>query len=187
LLTNPTGYGQLPIFREWTSSGLQIYEANFGPLNTSNPATVSSYRNYKYSWTGVPYYPPKITAASNGTLYISWNGATDVTSYNILAGTTASGLKVVASVQKTGFETSYVLPASAGYKYVQAQAVNGTVVYGGGSSNVVALAGNGTATASGTATGTATVAPYKGGAAALTAGSSVVVAAVAALMFAAAL
>jgi len=137
----------------------------------------------------VPYYPPKIAAASNGTLYISWNGATDVTSYNVLAGTSASGLKVVASVQKTGFETSYVLPASAGYKYVQAQAVNGTVVYAGGSSNVVALAVNGTVTASGTSTGTAaatgTVAPYKGAAAALTAGSSGLAAAIVAFMAAA--
>ena len=130
----------------------------------------------------MPYYPPKIAAASNGTLFISWNGATDVTSYNILAGTSASGLKVVASVQKTGFETSYVLPASAGYKYVQAQAANGTVVYGGGSSNVVALAGNGSATASGTASASATVAPYKGAATAVTAGSTVAVVVVAALV-----
>lgn len=137
----------------------------------------------------MPYYPPKIAASSNGTLYISWNGATDVTSYNVLAGTTATGLKVVASVQKTGFETNFTLPAGVGYKYVQAQAVNGTVAYAGGSSNVLALAGNGTATASGTAAAaTATVAPYKGAAAAVVVTASTsVMAAVAALVFAFAL
>ena len=47
---------------------------------------------------------------------------------------------------------------------------------------MVALAGNGSATASGTASASATVAPYKGAAAAVTAGGSVAVVAVAALV-----
>jgi hypothetical protein len=86
-------------------------------------------------------------------------------------------MKVVASVPKTGFETSYVVPAGAGWKHVQVQALNGTVAYGAQSASVVVLAGNGTATGSAGATGT--VAPYKGAAAALTTGSSVVVVVVA--------
>jgi hypothetical protein len=143
-----------------------IYQAQFGPIYPGGAAgqAVSSYRTYKNVWTGTPTTSPKLVAATNGTVYISWNGATDVTSYQILAGSSASSVSAVATVPKSGFETAYNL--SGTYVFVQVVALNGTAALPNGSSAVVAV---GAAAASGTASGTSasatsTVAPYQGAA-----------------------
>jgi len=158
------GYGQLPVIREYTNDATLIYQAQFGPIYPHGTAqAVSSYRAYKNLWTGTPSTSPKVVV-TNGTLYVSWNGATDVTSYQIIAGSSASSVQTVATVPKTGFETSYKLGAT--YAFVQAVALNGTQVLPNGSSAIVAV-GGGNATSSATGTGasaTSTVAPYKGAA-----------------------
>lgn len=54
-------------------------------------------------------------------MYASWNGATDVARWRILAGATPSALKPIAEVTRTGFETTATVFRSAGYVAVQAQ------------------------------------------------------------------
>jgi len=40
------------------------------------------------------------------TLYASWNGATEVENWEVLAGPTVDALEPVGSVPRTGFETA---------------------------------------------------------------------------------
>jgi hypothetical protein len=48
------------------------------------------------------------------TLYVSWNGSTQVTRWQLVAGATAAAMKPVAAVRRTGFETAIPLPVTSG-------------------------------------------------------------------------
>ncbi len=123
------GWGQQPYFTEFNSAGQQIFDARF----TSN---TSSYRAYRMSWTGQPPTPPSIAAAPNndGTteVWASWNGATTVSSWRVLAGPSAGSLSDLMSAGKGGFETG--MAASTGEPVFEVQAV-------GSSGQVLATSG----------------------------------------------
>lgn len=107
------GYGQVPQIKEFDSNGDVVYDATFGPAD----GTVS-FRAFKLdNWHAVPSYKPKVLATyswdgKNFTVYMSWNGATDIDAWNIFAGprsTRNETLKQLATVEKTAFETSLLL------------------------------------------------------------------------------
>ncbi len=63
---------------------------------------------------------------TQGTVvYASWNGATEVASWRVLAGSSPSSLAPVATAPKAGFETAIATPASVTGGYVAVQALNG--------------------------------------------------------------
>jgi Arylsulfotransferase (ASST) len=97
------GWGQQPYFTEFNAAGKQIFDARF----TSN---TSSYRAYRMPWSGQPTTAPGIAAAPNndGTseVWASWNGATTVSSWRVLAGTSPNALTTLQTVGKSGFETA---------------------------------------------------------------------------------
>jgi hypothetical protein len=113
------------------------------------PATYESYRTFRLAWKGEPHTTPAVTAASSGSgskrrtvVYVSWNGATEVAGWQLLAGSSSKTLSAVTSVGRNGFETKIALPAAAAgapaAAYVQVQALNaaGAVI---GSSRVTKL------------------------------------------------
>jgi hypothetical protein len=55
-------------------------------------------------------------------VYASWNGATEVVSWRVLAGSGASRLTVVATRAKSGFETAIGVPPS--YRSFKVQALD---------------------------------------------------------------
>jgi len=60
-------------------------------------------------WVGLPSYPPSFAvrqADGKTTVYASWNGATQVVAWRVLAGPSAEHLAVVANRAKSGFETA---------------------------------------------------------------------------------
>jgi hypothetical protein len=72
---------------------------------------------------GTPYFPPSGAARKvkgKVTVYASWDGATQVTSWNVLAGSNPNHLPVVAMKAKGGFETAITLTKSAKVYKVQA-------------------------------------------------------------------
>jgi len=153
------GYGQLPVIREYDSSGAQIYQAEFGPIYPTGGNAVSSYRAYKYVWDATPSFAPKLNAQTvNGsiTYYVSWNGATNVDSWVISAGNSTGKLTSAFTIQSVGFETNFKF--SGPFKYLSAQAVIGNQT--SASSNVVA-AGVDSATSGGTSS--VLIAPGSGG------------------------
>ncbi len=92
---------------------------------------MQSYRAYRFQWWGQPLTPPYIavTATSGGdVVYASWNGATDVAAWRVLAGPSAAALQPVAQVPKTQFEAAVPVSAAGPYFAVQALDQNGNVL-----------------------------------------------------------
>ena len=60
--------------------------------------------------------------------YASWNGATEVARWQVLAGPAAGQLKPVQTVAKNGFETPIRLKKSAAFYAVKAVGSDGKVL-----------------------------------------------------------
>ena len=114
------GWGQEPYFSEFSPEGQLLFDAHF-------PAHDESYRAFRFEWTGTPAHPPTFAfgAASGGagTVYASWNGATLVASWRVLAGASPSSLGTVALEPRSGFETAIAVPAGTAGPYVEVQAL----------------------------------------------------------------
>jgi hypothetical protein len=115
------GWGAEPYFSEFSSSGQLLYDAHWH-------GSYESYRAYRLPWAATPADPPAVaaSAASAGgpvTVYASWNGATEIASWRVLAGPAPSRLSAVASAPKNGFETA--IATRGPEPYVAAQALNG--------------------------------------------------------------
>jgi hypothetical protein len=97
------GYGGLPNFTEYDNAGHVIFDATLGP-------SVQNFRTYLAPWSATPKTAPAIAAQADGngavTVEASWNGATAVASWKVLAGTSASTLSTVATAPRNGFETT---------------------------------------------------------------------------------
>jgi hypothetical protein len=127
------GWGQQPYFTEFSASGKQIFDGRF----TSN---TSSYRAYKMSWSGQANTAPSIAAAPNndGTteVWASWNGATTVSSWRVLAGPNAGSLSTLMTARKGGFETGMAAPTGEPVFAVQALDSQGHVLATSGTTTV---------------------------------------------------
>ena len=101
------GWGSTPWFTQFKPSGELVFDATF-------PASKQSYRAFRFPWTGRPVGPPAIALERLGSdsvaVYASWNGQTDLATWEVLAGPTKSSLEVVATAPRDGFETR--IPAS---------------------------------------------------------------------------
>ncbi|MFZ1993838.1 MAG: arylsulfotransferase family protein [Solirubrobacteraceae bacterium] len=116
------GWGSQPYFSEYSKSGQLLLDAIWPGKDLSYRAEFSS------NWVGTPFFPPNGAARrSNGkvTVYASWDGATQVTAWKVLAGSDPNHLPVVATRARTGFETSIKLARSAKVYKVQAFDVKG--------------------------------------------------------------
>ena len=108
-------------FTEFSRSGREL-------LNVTWPGEQQSYRTlFTDTWVGSPYYPPS-GAVRGQTVYASWNGATQVARWKVLAGSSTSALRVVASAARTGFETAIRLRQSHPVYDVQALGTHGQVL-----------------------------------------------------------
>jgi hypothetical protein len=133
------GWGQEPYFSEFSPEGELLFEAHF-------PAHTRSYRDFRFAWTGTPAHSPafafQAAAGGQGTVYASWNGATLVSSWRVLAGSSASEMSPLVQVPHGGFETAIPVPAGTAGPYLAVQALSaaGQVL---GSSAAVSEAGLG--------------------------------------------
>jgi len=114
------GWGALPYFTQFGANGKQIYDGRFVGDN-------SSYRAYRSPWTAQPDTPPALAVAGTGSgvvhVYASWNGATEVTGWRVLAGPSPHALAPVGAAARGGFETD--VPIHSGEPYVAVQALDG--------------------------------------------------------------
>lgn len=116
------GYGGIAAVSEYSPSGSLLFDAHL-------PLDMSSYRAYRHPWHGEPTTPPAVVANLNNTgeetiVHMSWNGATNVTSWRVLAGKKPSSLKPLATVPCRGFESEAILTKK--YAWVEAQALGST-------------------------------------------------------------
>ncbi len=112
------GWGSEPYFSEYSPSGKLLLEGSF-------PGSDLSYRSMVEQWVGEPLTAPAGAARQadgSTTVYASWNGATKVASWRVLAGSSASRLTVVKTTARSGFETA--IPVPQGYESFEVQALN---------------------------------------------------------------
>jgi EmrB/QacA subfamily drug resistance transporter len=112
------GWGSAPYITELTSSDEPVLEGKLPSHNLTYRATLDP-------WVGLPLYRPLGAARENAgktTVYASWNGATQLASWRVLAGESSTAMSPVASAARSGFETAIPLPRS--YKSFEVQALN---------------------------------------------------------------
>jgi hypothetical protein len=112
------GYGGVPVISEFARDGSLLFDAH-------QPFDMSFYRAFRFPWSGRPLSPPAILASLNDTgeetiVHASWNGATEVASWRVLAGKRPGSLAAQTTIRAAGFESSTTLPEKHAYVAVQA-------------------------------------------------------------------
>ena len=99
-------------------------------MRLSPPA--GTYQAFRYPWKAQPVTQPALTTSRpvHGItqLYASWNGATDVAGWRVLAGPSPAKLAVVGIYPNTGFETAIGAPTTAPCVRVQALSATGALL-----------------------------------------------------------
>lgn len=85
---------------------------------------VESYRAFRHPWRGTLADRPAVVSVEGPedrvTLYASWNGATEVEGWDVLAGPEPGGLESLGSAPKRGFETEISFTTDELYVAVKA-------------------------------------------------------------------
>jgi hypothetical protein len=127
------GWGQEPFFSEYSPAGQLLFDAHLPPL-------YQSYTALKFPWSGAPTQPPALAVRARShrglVAYVSWNGATAVAQWRVLAGASPHELDPVAGAPRSGFETAITVSSAPRYIAVQALGAGGQVL---GASSPVAL------------------------------------------------
>ncbi len=116
------GFGSQPYFSQFTAGGRLLFDARL-------PIDDGSYRTFRFPWSATPRTRPTVVArrrdASHSSVYVSWNGATAVACWQVLAGPNARHLTVRATAHKTGFESRIDIAGPTGIVVVRALSAHG--------------------------------------------------------------
>jgi hypothetical protein len=119
------GYGAAPNFSEFSSSGKLVFDARV-------PIDDGSYRVFRYPWQTTPATKPALAvkrlSVTGVQVSASWNGATNVARWRVLAGTSTEALHSAAEHASTGFETAIPVTTTATTFEVQALDAKGRVL-----------------------------------------------------------
>lgn len=127
------GWGNQPYFSQFTAAGELVLDARF-------PLDIQSYRACSFPWTGRPKDVPAVVVepdtTGGATVYVSWNGATEVDHWEVLTGKSDSLLRPVARASWAGLETTITVNASEELVAVVGRDAAGTAI---GRSQTVAV------------------------------------------------
>jgi hypothetical protein len=118
------GWGEVPRVSEFDRDGALLFDALLGE-------EYECYRAFRLPWRAQPAEAPTMAlAGAPGALraYASWNGATAVHTWRLLAGSSPSALTVVATARATGFETTMSTAVRRPWFAVQALDAGGTAL-----------------------------------------------------------
>jgi hypothetical protein len=118
------GWGSRPFLSEYSKAGKLLLDGYF-------PGSDLSYRASVEPWVGLPLTSPSGAVRRTGgrtTVYVSWNGATQVAAWRVMAGNGSGRLTFAASARKSGFETAIALHRSYATFEVQALSAAGRVL-----------------------------------------------------------
>ncbi|HEY5194173.1 MAG TPA: arylsulfotransferase family protein [Solirubrobacteraceae bacterium] len=97
------GWGEVPRVSEFDRAGRLLFDAVLGDK-------YQSYRAFRLPWSGLPAQAPAIAVSREGrgemSAYASWNGATGVRTWQLLAGQRADALRPVSNTSSRGFESA---------------------------------------------------------------------------------
>jgi hypothetical protein len=112
------GWGTEPYSSEYSEDGKLLLDLQFA-------GETQSYRAFRQMWTGRPAEDPAVAAEKDKegktTVHASWNGATEVTTWRVLAGASPEELEPVGSVPWKGFETAIAIRTDEPYVAVRAE------------------------------------------------------------------
>jgi hypothetical protein len=112
------GWGSEPVLSEFNLKGDLLFSANY-------PTEGESYRAFRFRWSGQPQDDPAIVVEfqedDRVIVYASWNGATEVAEWEVLAGPGADQLEPVGSAPRKGFETAVTVTTSESWIGVRAR------------------------------------------------------------------
>ncbi|KAJ9417206.1 ASST-domain-containing protein [Fusarium oxysporum] len=117
------GWGANPAITEHTSNGTVVMDIQRGVIphetNGDPDLDISVYRAWKMEWIGRPPWGPSIASAlpgneaTNATIYVSWNGDTQVDQWEVYVGeddkNATSSPRLIANSSRFGFETEILL------------------------------------------------------------------------------
>ena len=119
------GWGSKPHLSEYDSAGRLVFDLRFH-------ATNQSYRAFRSTWTGTPEEPPTVVARREGDrtrLYVSWNGATEVASWRVLAAASEGAEPAeLTTAPRDGFETSIPVAGDGPWFVVEGLDAAGRVI-----------------------------------------------------------
>lgn len=113
------GWGTTTYFTEYDHDGRAIFDAHL------DGEGLESYRAFVSTWDAVPTEPPAVVAyrrSGSTVIHVSWNGATRVARWRVLAGTSTSPPVTVGVAPRKGFET--VVTLTAEHDRVQVEALD---------------------------------------------------------------
>ncbi|PYI10547.1 hypothetical protein BO78DRAFT_393966 [Aspergillus sclerotiicarbonarius CBS 121057] len=128
------------IFVGWSEQGMQSEHSPDGKvLMQARFASTrfSTYRSYKFPFIGRPSAPPDVVASVYGTdetdlatiFHVSWNGATDVASWNFYARADRKGLPIlIGNTTKFDFETMYIADGYLDWVSIEAVDKDGNIL-----------------------------------------------------------
>ena len=125
LLATHTGSAQLqPNGNMLVGWGSERYLTEFAPngavrFDARLPVGGQTYRALRFPWVGHPTVPPRLVARG-GVGYASWNGATEVATWQLLTGTSAAALSPALTRPRHTFETALPIPRAARHAAVAA-------------------------------------------------------------------
>ena len=98
--------------------GSEPYVTEFGPdgsieFDARLPRGAQNYRALRFPWKGKPSLPPAVAyrfAHGQGTLYASWNGATEVAAWRLETGPRPGRLSAGQAFPRRAFETALAVP-----------------------------------------------------------------------------
>ena len=119
------GWGRALAISEFSKDGKLLFDLRLPPENRS-------YRAFRFGWSGHPTGKPACVAERTSEeevrIYASWNGATEVESWEALAGPREDRLKPLGSVPRDGFETAMVVRTNESYVRVRAKDSSGDIL-----------------------------------------------------------
>ena len=126
------GWGRALVISEFSEDGELRFDVKLPPENRS-------YRAFRFPWSARPKEQPASVAEriseNEVTVYASWNGATEVATWEVLAGPQQGQLESLGSVPRDGFETAILVQTSDPYVAVRARHRSGRVLGASGSVN----------------------------------------------------
>jgi hypothetical protein len=133
------GWGRAPVFSEFSKDGRLLFSASFPSVFSPTDA---SYRAFRFPWSGQPDEDPTVATETGSDdkvkVYASWNGATEVATWEVLAGPGPDRLEPVGSAPREGFETDIKVQTAEPYVSVRARNSAGKLL---GTSKAVKPAG----------------------------------------------
>jgi Arylsulfotransferase (ASST) len=120
------GWGSEPFLSEFSHEGELLFDAHFTP-------NVESYRAFRFPWSAHPTDDPAVAVEQGPDeeevkLYVSWNGATEVATWEVLAGPHPRQLEPLGSVPRDSFETALLARTAEPYVAVRAKDPSGRVL-----------------------------------------------------------